>query len=144
MWLANTSHILIDSAQKPRVMSTIAFRKMIKSQYALPDLLMFKDTNFNQMMVAEHGRFSFTPLNGKNLEQIRCQQNACNIQLHTHFTNMVAKERSILANFQTLNNMVIDTGHYEINPQLPLGTSTTKTTEVEGNQRKTRSLFELI
>ena len=49
---------------------------------------------------------------------------------------MVAKERTILANFQTLNNMVIDTGHYEINPQLPLGTSTTKTTEVEGKPKK--------
>ena len=57
---------------------------------------------------------------------------------------MVAKERTILANFQTLNNMVIDTGHYDINPQLPLGKSTIKTTEVEGNHRKTRSLFELI
>ena len=67
VWLANTSHILIDSAQNPRVMSTIAFRKMIKSQYALTDLLMFKDTNFNQMMVAESGRFYFHPLEWEEL-----------------------------------------------------------------------------
>ena len=57
VWLANTSQILIDMAQNPCVMTKIAFRKMIKAQYALTDLLMFKDTNFNQMMLAENGRF---------------------------------------------------------------------------------------
>ena len=36
------------------------------------------------------------------------------IQLHTHFTTMVSKENSILENFQQLNNMVINTGHYNI------------------------------
>ena len=66
VWLANTSQILIDMAQNPCVMTKIAFRKMIKAQYALNDLLMFKDANFHQIMVAENGRFIFTPLNGKN------------------------------------------------------------------------------
>ena len=111
VWLANTSHILIDSATIPQVMSTIAFRQMIKIQFELTDLLVFKDTDFNQIMIAEHGHFSFTPLNGKNLEMIRCQQNACIIQLHTPLTTMVAKENSILEHFQQINNMVIDTGH---------------------------------
>ena len=46
VWLANTSHVLIDMAQNPRVMTAIAFRKMIKAQYALNDLLMFKDAKF--------------------------------------------------------------------------------------------------
>ena len=29
IWLANTSHVLIDMAQNPRVMTTLAFRTMI-------------------------------------------------------------------------------------------------------------------
>ena len=96
IWLANTSHVLIDMAENPRVMTTLAFRTMIKTQYAQNDMLMFKDANFNQMLVAENGRFIFTPLNGKNLEQIICQQNSCNIQLNTLFNNMASKEQSIL------------------------------------------------
>ena len=114
MLLANTTHILIDSATNPRVMSTIAFQQMIKTQFELTDLLMLKDTDFNQMMIAEHGHFSFTSLNGKNLKMIKCQQNACIIQLHTNFTTMVSKENSILDNFQQLNNMVIRTYFWHI------------------------------
>ena len=30
IWLSNTSHVLIDMAENPRVMNTIDFRNMIK------------------------------------------------------------------------------------------------------------------
>ena len=80
IWLANTSHILIDMAENPHVMTTLAFRAMIKTQYALNDMLMFTDANFHQMLIAENGRFIFS----------------CNIQLNTLFNNMASKEQSIL------------------------------------------------
>ena len=62
IWLANTSHgwkstlhpTLLIALNK---MTTLAFRTMIKTQYALNDMLMFKDANFHQMLVAENDRF---------------------------------------------------------------------------------------
>ena len=62
---------------------------------------------------------------------------------HT-FQQHGSKRTAILANFQTLNNMVRNTGHYDISPKLPIDTSTAKPSKVEGKQRKARSLFELL
>ena len=103
VWLANTSMILVDTTTNPRIMSTIEFRKMMKLQFELSELLMLKDAEFHQMLTAQHGRFSFIS-----------QQNSCILQLHTHITTMINKEISILGNFRQLNSMVLETGHYNI------------------------------
>ena len=135
IWLANTSTILVDTTTNPRIMSTIEFRKMMKIQFELSELLMLKDTKFHQMLTAQLGRFSFISLNGKNLYyMILCQQNSCILQLHTHFTTMINNEISILGNFRQLNSMVLETGHYNIKPQ--------STSIVEVKNRTRRSMFK--